>query len=283
MERFLGNSTYEHISPESSSLGANRSSPGTFGDYSPSVHLQGEILGSMLDFIIRDATNGTRSIDDVMRLMMQRYSGARGFQGRDVENVVSSVCRCSVEAFFDAHVRHSRPIDFNRYLRLVGLRADVKWMPSVNDSGRPVTDLRIAAWLPSEGAHPRLLVRDPNSVWAKAGLHTGDELVAVNGQPMRSWPEFRGVLRNLAIGTNLRFDIVRAGNPMTVNVVAAGFTRPIVRIAPVATATAKQERLRRQWAESIGFREHRLDKQEFRMLEDPFVRVGFFSAKSFVW
>jgi predicted metalloprotease with PDZ domain len=246
MERFLGDSGYERISPEASSLGAYRS-PGSFGDNDPSVHLQGEIIGSVLDFIIRDATNGARSIDDVMRLMMQRHSGPRGFHGRDTERVVADVCRCNVTPFFEAHVRNSRPIDFNRYLRLIGMRADVKWAASANDSGRPVPDLRIAAWMPPAATHPRLLVRDANSIWAKAGLHTGDELVAVNGQRMGSWPDFRAVLRSIVIGETLRFDIIRSEKPATENVVVDGFSRPIVRITPAVNSTQKQVRLRESW------------------------------------
>ena len=48
-----------------------------------------------------------------MRLMLERYSGERGFTGLDVEHVVGAVCACNVTAFFDAHVRGSRPIPFD--------------------------------------------------------------------------------------------------------------------------------------------------------------------------
>src|SRR2546429_334748 len=83
--------------------------------------LLGELLGTMLDLIVRDATNGARSMDDVMRAMLERFSGERGFAGRDIERTVTAVCGCNVRPFFDTHVRGSRPIDFDRYLRLVGM------------------------------------------------------------------------------------------------------------------------------------------------------------------
>src|SRR5205814_1460411 len=176
-----------------SSLAAYRSSPGTLGDYSPSVHLQGELLGAMLDFKIRDATDGRRSMDDVMRLMMDRYSGATGFTGDDVEHSFAEVCGCEMKVFFDTYVRGSTPIDFDQFLGLIGLRARVKWVPAANDSGRPQPDLRIVAWMPRGETQLRLLITDPNSVWARAGLHTGDQLVSVNGVEMKGWPEFRQI------------------------------------------------------------------------------------------
>ncbi|HUQ19064.1 MAG TPA: PDZ domain-containing protein [Gemmatimonadaceae bacterium] len=247
IEQYLGNSSYQHISPEEASLGAYRSSPGTFGDYSPSVHLQGEVIGAMVDLIIRDATNNTRSIDDVMRLMMQRYSGQRGFGGRDIELTVADVCGCDVKQFFDAHVRGTQPIDFNRYLRLAGLRSETKVGPALEGAGKPAIDLRIFAWMPPGEQRPRLLLIDPNSTWVRAGLHTDDQLVSVNGVAMNSWPEFRNVLRNLKMGETLRFEIVRAGKPTQVTVVVSGYDRPTVSVTPIRDASPKQRRIREAW------------------------------------
>jgi len=47
------------ITPAKVSLASNEA-PGMLGDYSASTHLQGELLGAMLDLLIRDATQGTR-------------------------------------------------------------------------------------------------------------------------------------------------------------------------------------------------------------------------------
>src|SRR3989449_5908136 len=135
----------------------------------------------MLDLIVRDATNGARSIDDVMRAMLERFSGERGFGGRDVERTVAHVCGCTVRPFFEAHVRGSQPIDFDRYLRLIGMRARVSWTPALDRDGRPAADLRGSAWQPPGENALSLLISNPASVWGRAGLHSGDRLVAVNG------------------------------------------------------------------------------------------------------
>src|SRR5207245_10010506 len=118
--RYLASPGNSRFAPESVSVVAYGAAPGSLGDYSASTHLQGELLGAMLDLIVRDATSGARSIDDVMRAMLERFSGERGFGGRDVERTVAHVCGCTVRPFFEAHVRGSQAIDFHRHLRLIG-------------------------------------------------------------------------------------------------------------------------------------------------------------------
>jgi len=252
IERYLGNSSNLRISPEVSSLAAYRSSPGTLGDNAPSVHLQGELLGAMLDMKIRDATNGQRSLDDVLRLMMARYSGARGYDGPDVENAFAEVCRCEMKTFFDAYVHGSTPIDFDRFLGLIGLRTRVKWAPAVNDSGRPLPDYHIFAWMPGGENRPRILVTDPSSAWARAGFHTGDQLVAVNGVPINSVSDFRQVLRRMTVGSKLRFETIRAGRSLITDVAVAGYDRPTVSIETVPNPGEKQQRLLSAWLAGAG-------------------------------
>jgi predicted metalloprotease with PDZ domain len=245
--RYVRNSGSMSISPERVSLNAYDPEPGGLGDYDPSVHNQGELIGTMLDIIIRDATNGRRSIDDVMRLMLERHSGVRGFTGRDVERVAGDVCDCSVKAFFDSHVRGSTPIDFNRYLRLIGLRSQVSSGPAVNNAGEPTPDYRMTAWLPAGARQLSLLVTDPNSVWAKAGLHTGDRLVSVNGKPITTWAELRLILRGIRIGDRISFETIRQGRPFRTTIIVTGFQRPTVSLEQVAGATPRQQQLRAQW------------------------------------
>src|SRR5213593_3604017 len=94
LSSYANNPAYARFSAEQISRVAYNAEPGSLGDYSASTHLQGELLGTMLDLIVRDATNGARSMDDVMRAMLERFSGERGFAGRDIERTVAAVCGC---------------------------------------------------------------------------------------------------------------------------------------------------------------------------------------------
>ena len=239
---FTGNS---RLSAEAVSRAAYAETEG-IGDYVASPHLQGELIGTMLDLVIRNATAGRRSMDDVMRRMLDRFSAERGFASRDVERVVAEVCGCSVTSFFAAHVRAGGALDFSRYLALAGLGYRVSWEPARNADGSLALD-RWAYVEEAPGGGMRLVLQRPESAWGRAGLHSGDRVRSINGRPIASWPDFRAVLTAAAIGDTLRVEVVRDSGPYTGIVRMAGFDHPVVRIEPLASASARQVALRDAW------------------------------------
>jgi len=246
--RYLATPGHSHLSAERVSRAAYNASPEALGDYGAGTHLQGEVIGGMLDLIVRGATFGRRSIDDVMRLMLEHSSGESGFTGLDIERTVAEVCGCSVTPFFAAHVRGGTPMDFDRYLGIAGLRANVTWNPALDPEGHPAPDLRIRAWQPpGEGQPARLLLSDPTSAWGRAGLHTGDHLVSVNDSPVATVTEFRAVLGRVRLGDTLRVTVRRAADLFMTIVVASPYDRPTVRIEGLPQATERQRAIRSAW------------------------------------
>ena len=160
---------------------------------------------------------------------------------------MSDVCGCNVKPFFDAHVRGNQPIDFNRYLALIGVRAEVTHVPVERD-GQRLPDLRIRVWNAWPDSALRLIIGNPETVWGRAGLHSRDLVLSVNGQTPRTWPEFRQVVGRARIGDTLRV-VVQAPNSAqrTASVIVTGYDRPVVRIDTLSVATEKQRRLRDDW------------------------------------
>src|SRR5207249_10877889 len=171
----------------------------------------------------------------------------RGFTGADVERVVTELCGCAVNPFFDAHVRGASPIDFDRYLALIGLRTRVTPGPVLGNDGKPIIDFRLRAWLPPGDSSLRLLVAGPESVWGRAGLHTGDRLVAINGAPVPTAADFRALLGRLKVGDTVRVEVSRKAGPFRADVVMTARERPFVRIEEIPQATDKQRTLRAAW------------------------------------
>jgi len=238
---YLANPAYARFSAESISRVAYNVQPGELGDYSASTHLQGELIGTMLDFMIRNRTNGQRSMDDVMRRLFDQASTQR-VDGRVIEQAVESVCGCDVTPFFDAHVRHAAPIDFDRYLGLIGLTTRVTRGPAMYN-GEPDRDLRMYGFAPSPPDNGLwLIITNPSSIWGRAGLHSRDRLVGINGTPVRTWSELRAKLQGLRLGDTVRVQVQRSA-PFEATVVVAGFDRPTVRIERLPNATLAQRRL----------------------------------------
>jgi predicted metalloprotease with PDZ domain len=246
--RYLASPGLSRFSAEQVARVAYNAPPDALGDYGGSTHLQGEVLGAMVDLIVRDATGGRRSMDDVMRLMLDRFGGERGFTTLDVERAVQNVCGCNVRPFFDAHIRSASPIAFDRYLGLIGLRAVVTSQPVVRD-GAAVPDRRLNAWNPPNDSALSLLIGDPRTVWGRAGLHSGDRVLSVNGTVPRVWPEFRAIIGRANIGDTVRF-VVRGRTSRvarSVNVVVTGYERAVARVDAISDVTEKQRRLRDEW------------------------------------
>jgi predicted metalloprotease with PDZ domain len=242
--RYLANPAYPRFSAEAVSRVAYNAEPGALGDYSASTHQQGELIGTMLDLIVRDATHGRRSMDDVMRLLFER--AAQPIDGRGIERAVETVCGCDVTPFFDAHIRGAGLVDFDRFLGLIGLKTTVTWAPAVFN-GEPERDLRIYGYEPPGDSGVKLVITSPASIWGRAGLHSRDRLARVDGTPVATWLELRARFQRLRMGDTVRIEVQRPDGPFEATVIVTGFERPTVRIEQTPNATPAQRRLADAW------------------------------------
>src|SRR5205814_249646 len=94
----------------------------------------------------------------------------------------------------------------------------------------------------------RIIIANPGSVWGRAGLHSRDLVLSVNGQTPRTWTDFRQIVGRARIGDTLRL-VVQAPNSAqrTASAIVTGYDRPVVRIDTVSAATEKQRKLRDAW------------------------------------
>jgi len=246
IRRYFNTPVYRKFSAEEISL-ASYGPIGMLGDYSGSTHLQGELLGTMLDLIIRDATNGKFSMDDVMRKMMEHFSGANGFANRDIEQIVAATCGCNVHQFFQDHIYGNKPIDFNKYLLLAGMRFDTTWTNASDSAGKPVADLRVYSFQSPGENTVKLGITDPSGCWGKAGLHTGDIIIAVNKTFIKNTADFRQIIRRVQIGDIVFIEIQRPTGILQMKVTVSGYRQPIVRIEEINETTERQRNLRTTW------------------------------------
>jgi predicted metalloprotease with PDZ domain len=221
--------------------------PGVLGDYIGSTHVQGELLGNMLDLLIRNATNGERSMDDVMRKMFEGFSGEKAFTNGDIEQIVSQICGCDAQQFFNDYIKGNKLFDFNAYLQLIGLHATVSWKNAQQDDGKPAPDLRVYAFIPRNQADLQIGIIDPSNCWGKAGLHTGDRLLSINDSPMTSRNEFYSYLRRVRMGDTLYIAIQKPTEIWKTKIVITGYKQASVKIGETASASEKQKALRSSW------------------------------------
>ncbi len=92
-------------------------------DRSISYYDKGQILGAMLDLAIRDATDNHKSLDDVFRLMNEKFAkqGKYYDENTDIRAAVEQVAGKSFEEFFRRYVSGVDEIPYNDFLRVAGL------------------------------------------------------------------------------------------------------------------------------------------------------------------
>jgi len=160
-----------------------------------------------------------------------------GYERMREEN--PGIVYCAIAGYGqDGPKRDASGHDMN-YLGLIGLQPRLSWGPAVYN-GEPERDLRV--WAYERDTTLRLVINNPASIWGRAGLHSRDRLVSVNGAPLRTWPELRAKLQSLHIGDTVRVRVQRA-QPFDATVIVAGFERPTVRIERLPNATVAQRRL----------------------------------------
>jgi predicted metalloprotease with PDZ domain len=143
-------------------------------EYSVSYYTKGQVLGDLLDILIRDRTNNAKSLDDVLRAMNKDFAKQGKFyrDSLDARLTAEKVAGGSFEEFFKRYVAGTEPFPYQQILGLGGLQLR-------STENRRAT-LGFTAERDASGA---FIVRavDADGPAAQAGLHVGDAILAWNG------------------------------------------------------------------------------------------------------
>lgn len=90
-----------------------------------SYYDKGPIVGLLLDFAIRQATQNKKSLDNVMQEVYWKYYKAkdRGFTDAEFEQTCEEVAGASLNRIFE-YVYTTKELDYNRYLGFAGLKME---------------------------------------------------------------------------------------------------------------------------------------------------------------
>ncbi len=159
-----------------------RPSPNNINSY-VSYYLKGNILGFMLSSRISEYTKGSKSLDDVMRHMFEKYNkDGRGFTEKDLLSALSDVSGLDFQPFFYKYVRGTDNIDFSSELKKLGLNLTCTYSDKDVDREKGYGFLGMVI-----GEDGKKVVQVLESSPAqKAGIFPEDEIVAIGGFKMSS-------------------------------------------------------------------------------------------------
>ena len=147
-----------------------------------SYYTKGAVIAFLLDGKIRKATNGAKTLDDVMRTAYARYSGARGYTPEQFRQVAEEVSGLDLQVFWDTAVEGTGELDYTEALAAFGLR--FKAAPA------PTSDKPARAWLgvTTKNDAGRLVVAQVRrgTPGYEAGLNVDDEILALDDYRVRA-------------------------------------------------------------------------------------------------
>lgn len=143
-------------------------------EFSVSYYTKGQVLGDLLDILIRDRTDNAKSLDDVLRAMNNDFAKQGKFyrDSLDVRSEAEKVAGGSFEEFFQKYVAGTDPFPYEQILRLAGLGL------------RTAEHRRATLGFTTERDTNGLLAVnavDAEGPAAKAGLRVGDVIMGWNG------------------------------------------------------------------------------------------------------
>jgi len=149
---------------------------------SVSYYTKGQILGVLLDILIRDRTDNQRSLDDLLRAMNTDFAREGKFyrDSLDVRLEAEKLTGGSLADFFDNYVAGANPLPYETLFSRAGLelrthesvRGTLGFVPQRDPSG---------PWV--------VAAVDAEGPAAKSGLQVGDELLRWNNSDLPRRPE----------------------------------------------------------------------------------------------
>jgi len=143
-------------------------------DYSVSYYTKGQVLGDLLDILIRDRTNNAKSLDDVLHSMNNDFAKQGKFyrDSLDVRLEAEKVAGVSFEEFFQKYVSGAEPFPYQQVLGLAGLE--------LRATEHRLATPGFAGERESSGVFIVKAV-DADGLAAQAGLRVGDAILTWNG------------------------------------------------------------------------------------------------------
>ncbi len=209
---------------------------------SVSYYTKGQIVGAMLDILIRDTTDNRASLDDVMRTLNVEYAQRGRFynDSEDIRAVAEGVIRKtspsasgSLTDFFKRYVSGADELPFADFLGRAGL--------TIRDTGQRRAAFGFAINREGNGAATVGSV-EMGSDAQEAGLKNGDIVLALNGEVVPRVPD--RWLRDHQPGERLTVKVRRSGQEMDFSIPLDRLTDAIYQITELSDATEKQRRIR---------------------------------------
>jgi predicted metalloprotease with PDZ domain len=221
-----------------------------------SYYPKGELIGMVMDLLIRGRTKGKSSLDDVLRRMYDEfylkspnssyYLRGRGYQTEDLERIVVEVAGAEFHDFFKRYVRDVQVLPYDEAFGYAGLRLTKTAAKEPFDAGLSIEFEDDVAMIEN--------VRNYSPA-ETAGLQKHDEIVSLAGRKVTkdSWLK---TLARYKKGESVAVVVKRDRRTIKANVVLGEPERFDYRIEEATNVTQQQREIRTAWLSGRESKNH---------------------------
>ena len=210
------------------------------------VYMKGALIGMCIDILMREESNGTRSMLSLMKELSGKYGKHKPFNDDTIIDEITTMTYPSVGEFLKTHVEGNTPIDYNAFFAKAGLGlAESKVKTNyIQNNGTfiftPNRETQTIAFSPE--------VKN-NSFWNDNGVLPGDIVRSVDGVElnMNSAQQIIGGMYMWQPGKEINVVLERDGKEVVINTTLEQSYTFGKGLKPKEDATQAQEALRKAW------------------------------------
>ena len=144
----------------------------------PNVYMKGALIGLCIDILMREQSNGERSLKSLMGELTVKYGKNKPFEDDSLINEITAMTYPEVGVFLNTHVEGDTPIDYEEIFEKVGLHfEEVETKTNyVQNAGNLIVE--------GDPINQSIKFNDlvaKNSFWKENGALPGDVFKSING------------------------------------------------------------------------------------------------------
>lgn len=174
------------------------------------VYSKGALIGMCIDILMREESNGTRSMLSLMKELSVKYGKNKPFEDENLIEEIAEMTYPAVAEFLDTHVVNGTPINYDLFFSKVGLVEKGIEMPtSYIQSG---SGFIFGADQTKQQIYFNSGMKD-NTFWASQNVEVNDVIKAVNGTELtlESAQMILGQMYGWQPGTKIELTLDRNG------------------------------------------------------------------------
>lgn len=173
------------------------------------VYMKGALIGMCLDIILREESNGTYGVRNLMKDLSVKYGATKPFKDDEIIPEIVKMTYPAVGEFFKTHVEGNTPIDYNMYFNKAGIvnkkeTVDTKYF--VDAKGQPFISVNAKQDI--------FFTNRTNTGLVALGVKANDVLKTVNGEAvtLANARQVLGKSMQWKAGDSLTFEVERNGS-----------------------------------------------------------------------